>query len=106
MIRNVALAIAGVTAAVVLALFAFGGGTGTARAQANDSHGISNLSCNFSPSPVTLNTAETLTCTFDFFGTPHTFVADFEIATTTPPLGLQVTSCTLDGNKFSGGPCP
>ncbi len=113
-VRSIALGVAGVTAAVALALFAYAGGAGTARAQqppatptpANTSHGISGLSCSFSPSPVQLNTAETVTCNFTFFGTAHTFVADFELSTTTPPLGLHVSACTLDGNTFSGGPCP
>lgn len=111
-IRNIALGVVGVTAA--LALFAFAGTAGTARAQqppagtptpANTTHGISNLSCTFSPSPIQVNTAETATCKFDFFGTAHTFVVDFVISTTPPP-GLHVSSCTLDGSAFSGGPCP
>lgn len=112
-VRKVALGVVGMT--VALALFAFAGIAGTARAQtppagtptpANTSHGISNLSCTFSPTPIQVNTAETVTCNFDYFGTAHTFVVDFDISTITPPLGLHVSSCTLDGSAFSGGPCP
>lgn len=110
-IRKLVVGLAGMTAAAALVMFAFGSGLGTARAQqppatptpANTSHGISNLSCSFSPSPPQLNTAESVTCSFDYFGTAHTFVANFEISTTS---GFQVTGCTLDSNPFSGGPCP
>ena len=66
--------------------------------------GISNLSCSFStpinpPPPV--GTADTLTCTFDLRGTPHTLVVDFVVSA--PP---QITDCTLDGNAIHIGPCP
>jgi hypothetical protein len=103
--RTFALSIVGIAAAVALAAFALFsmGTTGTAHAE---THGIQNLHCSVSPSPVALNTPETLTCTFNFNGTSHTFIAVFEVSSATPPFGLQVSSCTLDGNSVHIGPCP
>ncbi len=103
--RVVVLGITGGAIALALAAFMFFS-VGTGRTAHAETHGIQNLSCKIAPSPFQLNTPETLTCTFTFNGATHTFVADFEVSTTTPPLGLQISSCTLDGNKFSAGPCP
>lgn len=103
--RPLALRAAAIGAIAALAAFAlFSVSTaGTARAE---TQGIQSLHCSVSPSPVALNTPETLTCTFTFKGTSHTFVADFAISSVTPPFGLQVSSCTLDGNGVHIGPCP
>ncbi len=111
-LRLVSLAV--IAALVAFVLIAFQG-VGKAHSQvpppatptpANATNGISNLQCGISPAPFALDTPETLTCTFNFFGTPHTLVVKFEISTTTPPLGLQVTSCTLDASAIHVGPCP
>ncbi|MHB8376803.1 MAG: hypothetical protein ACYDEB_07590 [Dehalococcoidia bacterium] len=102
--RAVALGVTGALA-LALAVFAFLS-VGTAQTAHAETRGLQNLSCTIAPSPFQLNTPETLTCTFTFNGSAHTFVANFQVSTTTPPLGLQISSCTLDGNKFSAGPCP
>jgi hypothetical protein len=98
------LATAGLAATVALTAFAIFA-TGTTDTAHAETHGIQNLQCSVAPSPVTLNTPEVLSCTFTFHGTPHTFVADFEIVPTVPHL--QVSSCTLDGTiPVHIGPCP
>lgn len=85
------------------AAFAFSS-LGTTRTAHAETHGIQSLQCSVAPTPITPNTPETLTCTFTFRGTPHTFVADFEIVPTVPHL--QVSSCTLDTKPVHIGPCP
>jgi hypothetical protein len=102
--RSIVLGIAGLVAVAALAAFAFFSMSGAPTAHAEEGHGISGLQCSASPSPVTVNTAEELTCTFSFRGTPHTFVADFTISASVPHL--NVSSCTLDGNAVHIGPCP
>jgi hypothetical protein len=103
--RIVALGTVAIAAVLAFTAFAFFS-MGTTRTASAETHGIQNLHCSVAPSPVALNTPEVLTCTFTFNGASHTFVADFEISTTTPPLGLQVSSCTLDSNAVHIGPCP
>jgi hypothetical protein len=102
--RKLGLALATTVAAAAVAAFAFFSMSATSTARADEIEGIQNLHCTIAPLPINLNTAETLTCTFDFKGNSHTFVADFQISTT-PPF-LKVSSCKLDGNAVHIGPCP
>ncbi len=94
-------ALAAVAAVAVFALLALGP---SSTAHAEGLHGIQNLSCSVAPSPVSLDTPEVLSCTFDFQGNSHTFVADFQVSATAPHL--KISSCTLDANPVHIGPCP
>ena len=48
---------------------------------------------------------DSVTCNISVHGQTHTFVANFTITLgANPPV--VVTSCTLDGNAVSVGPCP
>ena len=98
------VAAGGIAVAAAIAVFAFLSMGTVSTAHAEGGHGIQNLSCSVNPSPPTADTPETLTCTFDFQGTTHTFVADFMLSSTMPRL--SVSSCTLDGNPVHIGPCP
>lgn len=89
-----------VVAVAMLALFALQPSS-TARADTDD---ISKLSCTFATPPAP-GVQDTITCTFDFAGSPHTFVAVFTFSLTTRPP-LTVSSCTLDGKAVHIGPCP
>ena len=97
--RSFILRLAGLTAVVALAAIAFVAfqPTHTARADADD---VSNLQCSVSPRPLQAGVEETATCTFNYQGNPHTFVATFHF----PPF--QVDSCTLDNTPIHIGPCP
>ena len=98
-LRRFSIALMGIAAAALLVAVAFFGLQTTA--DTAHASGIDNLECSVSPSPPQSGGAvNTVTCTFDFEGSSHTFVATF----TYPPL--SVLSCTLDGNPISAGPCP
>lgn len=49
--------------------------------------------------------SNTVTCTFDLQGTPHTLVVDFTIdLMARPPISID--GCTLDSEPIHVGPCP
>ena len=49
--------------------------------------------------------SNTVTCTFDLHGTPHTLVVDFTIDLAAfPPISID--GCTLDSEPIDVGPCP
>ena len=49
--------------------------------------------------------SNTVTCTFDLRGTPHTLVVDFTIEPAARPP-ISIDGCTLDSEPIHVGPCP
>jgi len=104
MARSILIRIAGLTAAVAIAVVAF---AAFSPAHKTDAAGTQ-PSCTFATPLSTILTtggADSVTCTLDVAGTTHTITIDFTITLNAhPPIAID--ACTLDGNALHAGPCP
>ena len=104
MVRSTLIRIAGLTAVAAIALTAFSAFGSSHKAAAAGSQ----PSCTFAtPLSTILATggSDSVTCTLDVAGTPHSLTVDFTVNLTAHPL-IAINACTLDGNAIHVGPCP
>ena len=89
--------------AIGLFAFALGGSTPQADAAPLEA------SCTFETPLADMITvgggSNTVTCTFDLHGTPHTLVVDFTIDLFAM-RPISIDGCTLDSEPIHVGPCP
>lgn len=102
--KGIAVRLSLLLAIGAIAVFAFALGGSAPQADAAPL----NASCSFETPIMDMfpdGGSNTVTCTFDLRGTPHTLEVDFTLDfAARPPISID--GCTLDSEPIHVGPCP